>query len=818
MIGTYIKTACRNIITRRLYSAISIGGLALGIAVAAMIGLFLRAELGFDKMHEAHDRTYRYNWVNVGTGARFATFFNGVSPLLADAMPGDIELNARLGFGDHLLEIGDKRQFESISFVDPTFFDMFDYGPAARIAMEDTTNMVLTEAAAMHLFGRPDPVGETITLEEQFDFRVAAVLPNNPSNSHHVANIFISMKNIPAMWGRPNFEEPSFSDVVYHYVRLKPGVDAAAVEDRVMDHMVRNVDERVGQFADVILQPLTNIHFNTELQNEMPLRDTVTGQVKAQRQPTDVYIFGSIAILTLVIAAFNFMNLQVIQISNRLGEVGVRKALGASRRDILVQFLVETSVLAFIGLFVAVVIAEAALPMFGSLVGTGLRSGMVIDPSVLSVLFLVGALMALAAGAYPALTAARAMPVKAMAGQTVKGMGPAKLRAGLVVLQFSIAIGLITASGVVNSQIEFTFAKPLGFNPDGVVLVDLPNRDARQAYGAMRSALEQNPAIERVSKSFVVPTQDLSNGWQFNIEGGDPEFDLLTRSVDHDAGAFEVLGLEFVAGRGFSEDRPADKRVWPTAENARTSAGVVLNETAARNAGYATPQEAIGKRLFRAYKWRGTDMRMDYEIIGVVKDAHYRSLRSEISPLSYFWSNDARSMILRMVPGREAEALAAIDQVWADALPGLPNRRSLLAEEYRALYAGENRTFALFIGFAGIAVLIACIGLYGLTAYMVDRRQKEIGIRKVLGATVTNIVALLSWNYVRLVVVANLIAWPAVWWVMTDWLESFAYRTDLHLSVFLLASIAALALAGMTTSVRTLSAARANPALALRRE
>ena len=821
MWGIYIKAALRNILRRRLFSMISVIGLGAGLAIAVMIGLFLRFETGFDKAVPNAERMYRLGWMNVGTGAQFATFFNPLSPKIAAALPDDIESNTRITLSEELLTIDGTKQYETVSFIDPNFFDIFPYGALdgdAAAAIADVRNAVITEAARQHLFGDGDAIGRMITLGSEHDFRVAAVVANNASNSHQVSNIFVNMEMLPTVWGWADMWESNFSDQLYHYVTLKPGITAEAVEGRIMDFLVENVREDARDFVRVPLLPMTDIHFTTELQNEMTARDTITGLVKPARQASDIYIFLAVAVLTLVIAAFNFMNLQTIQISNRMREIGVRKVLGATRRQVVVQFLVETAVLALVALIAAMVIAEVTVPLLGTLVGAPLTSAMLFEPVVLGAMLGVTLLTAAVAGAYPALMAARMLPTLALSGEVMRGVGPAKVRAGLVVLQFAIATGLIAASGVVNSQIDFAFSKPLGFDATGVVVVDIGRRDARDAYASMKTQLSSHPAILNVSGTDVVPTQDLDNGWGFKQEGRDASFDLPTRMINMDAGAFEVQGMQIVAGRTYSQDFPGDALLAFSSENAKQQGGLILNETAARSAGWTNPDDAIGQQLYSSFSNRGVDYRYDFTVVGVVADAHYRSIRSEISPISYFYNERPRRMVVKIDPSREAEAMAAIDAVWAEALPELPIRRSVLADDYAAFYAGENRTFGLFIGFAGIAVLIACLGLYGLTAFMVERRVKEIGIRKVLGATVANIVALFSWEFSKLVIVANVIAWPAVWWIMRDWLASFAYRADLEVTVFLLASVIALVLAGITTSVRTFSAANLNPAHALRRE
>lgn len=821
MFGAYLTAAIRNIARRKLNGIIGVVGLGVGFAVATMIALFLRFETSFDSMHPGADRMYRLNWLNVSTGAQFATFFNPLSPDIAAAYPDDIEALTRIANSEILLSFGDEARYETISFVDPSYFAFFGLrsvdGDAAA-AIEDVRSAVLTRAAARHMFGsEAAAMGRTFTLGGEQDFTVAAVIEDNPLNSHLVSNIFLNMELLPTIWGWPNMWESKGSDQLYHYVRLAPTASAADVSDKALQWIASNVFEGAEEWLRVPLQPVGQIHFTTELQNEMTTQDTVTGAVKTPRREADIYVFLVVAVLTLAIATFNFMNLQIVQITNRMREIGVRKVLGATRRSVIAQFMLETSLMAGLALVIGITLTEALLPMFGNLVAAPLPSGMVLEPLVLASLIVGSAAVTLLAGAYPALIAGKLMPARALQGEVAKNVGPAKVRTGLVLAQFSIATGLIIASGVVGSQIDYALKKPLGFDAAGVARVMLSGNSA-EAYGAMKQQLEAHPAIERVSNANILPSQDLFNGWSFQLDEDDPENKLSTRVVNMGYGAFEMMGMQMLAGRGFSEDFPADMAPEFRPELTNEQAGVILNETAARNGGWRNPADAIGQTLVSSFTRNDITYRYEFTIVGVVADAHYRSIRSPIAPLSYMLTAPSRQMIVKIDTAREAEALAAIDTVWQQHVTDIPIRRSMVADDYASFYAGENRTFSLVIGLAGIAIAIACLGLYGLTTYMVERRIKEVGIRRVLGATVAQIVTLLSWDYTKLVIVASIVVWPVVWWLMLDWLAGFAYRAELQASLFVLASLVILLLATMTTSVRTYLAARTNPIHALRTE
>ncbi|MCH8202890.1 MAG: ABC transporter permease [Proteobacteria bacterium] len=821
MFKSYLTTALRNIRRYRLYAVINIVGLSIGLAVAIMIALFVRHEVSFDTMYADHQRIYRMNWSQVQTGARFATFFNPMSPLIAEALEGEIEQVTRLAMSERLLSVGQTTNYETITFVDPNFFEIFEHPALAGdplTALSGPRSAVLTAPAAAKLFGPVDPMGKVFTIDGGYEFQITAVIESSPSNSHFVSNIFVNMEMLPTIWDRPNMWQAMGSDQLYHYLKLAPGVERQAIEEKILDFVLDRFGvQDDGSFATP-LQPLGEVHFTTDLQNEMSIRDDITGVVKPHRQRADITIFVLVGLLTLAIACFNFMNLQIAQASKRLSEVGIRKALGAQRRDLAVQFLTESVLHAVLALIGALILIEIFLPLFSGLVAAPLEATAVFDPLVATALIGTAVLVGLISGLYPAAFFAGRIPSQVLRGEMSQGVGSAKVRAGLVVLQFAISIGLISAAGIVNTQIEYALTKSLGFNPKNVITVQINRGDMRRAYPTMRDQLLADPNIVAVSASSIVPTRDLSDGSSFQRVGEDFQAELQTRRIAVSDGFFEALGMQMVAGRPFSADFPADAMERFSPETPEVSGAVIFNETAARQAGWANPEDAIGQKLFSAFSFGGVDYRLNYEVVGIVKDAHYGSVRTKIVPVSYTLETYANVMIVRAKAGAVGPALEKIEQVWQAQVPEYPIRRSFLDDDYAALYAGESRTLGLFTGFAGIAVLIACLGLYGLAVFMAERRTKEIGIRKVLGATIANIVRLLSWDFSKLVIIANLIAWPVAWWAMQGWLGNFAYRADIDFTAFLSAGLLAFALAVATVWVHAYKAAKQNPILALRHE
>jgi len=819
MSGIYLKPAIRNIAKHKLYSAISITGLALGIAVSLMIALFLRHETSFDKMYADHERIYRLTWENIGTGAQFATFFNIVSPILAENLPEDIETFARIAHSQHLIAEGDTKFAETVSIVDPDFFTLF----AVETLKGDVTasfsnqeSAVLTEAAALKVFGTTDILGRTFSVDGKFDFSVGAVIQNLPSNTHFTGNIFLHIEKTPELWGWPNIWEAAGSDQFYHYIKLNPDVTPAVAEENILT-VIEKTRENAREWLRVPLQPLTDVHFTSDLQNEAASVDPMTGAVKPFRQKTDIYIFASVAVLTFAIAAFNFMNMQVVQTTNRVKEVGVRKVLGAHRSQVINQFLLEAAILAGTSMLVGLMLAEIGLPWFADIVAAPLKSGSFFSADMLALTLGSTLLAAAIAGIYPAMVVSRHLPSAALRGEAVKGTTGTKVRSMLIIAQFAIAIGLISASGVVNGQIDFAMSKALGFDGNNVLTARIPG-DQRRAYSSLKSQLAANSAVEVVTTASVIPTGDLSDGMSFNMLQDGKEVDVSTRLAQVDAGYFEALDMEMIAGRTYSELFPGDIAGRPTPENPLVKAALILNETALRRAGFENAEDAIGQQMWIEFDRRGTQYRYDFTLVGVVKDAHFRSIRTEIAPMSFFYTPNARTLIVKAKEGQMAAAKNAIETAWANSITDYPLETAVLNDTYQSFYAGENRTFGLFIGFAGLAVLIACLGLWGLTSYTVERRTKEIGIRKVMGATVRHIVGMLTWDFSKLVIVANLIAWPAAWYIMSDWLTNFAYQSDISILAFIVAAAAALLMAVVTTSSRAYAAAQLNPAQTLRTE
>lgn len=482
MLTSYLVMSWRRLRRYPLQSATALVCLTVGIAVCLLIALFLSHELSYDNYHPDADRLHRANWINVGSGARFATFFNPTSPILTEALP-QIDDYSRLALSDVVLEVDGVRHFPTLSLVDAQFFELFAFDSLSGVPGEltDLSSAVLTEAAAEQLFGRQDAVGETFLVNDELVFQVVAVVANNRSNSHLISNIFVNIEIIPTLFDAPDFWDNAGSDIMYHYLKLAPGVQAEQAESAIVDYLAEQspVQQEFFNQVDVRLQSLQDIHFTTDLQNEMSVRDDITGVVKPHRQYSDIALFAGVALLTLTIAVFNFVNLQLAMASLRTRELGVRRSIGAGRGDIIVQFLTENLFMCVLALLIALLLVISFVDYFSIMVASELSAGLLLSPLGLALLALAVVVVAFCAGAYPAIAMSRISPVRALAGQMGKGLSGTRLRATLVVAQFAISIGLVISAGMVNKQLDFAMTRSLGFDPDNVVIIDLGLPEAR---------------------------------------------------------------------------------------------------------------------------------------------------------------------------------------------------------------------------------------------------------------------------------------------------------------------------------------------------
>ncbi|MCK6559026.1 ABC transporter permease [candidate division KSB1 bacterium] len=806
MLRNYVTIALRHLLRHKGYSLINILGLAVGMASCILILLHVHDELSYDQHHERADQIYRVTreWFNSdgSSSLHLGHVAPPIGPLLKNDFPGILQMVRIKSGGSPLLRHGDKVfQEERFYFSDPNIFEVFTL-PLLKgdphNALADPDGVVLTPAMARKYFGNEEPLGRVLNIDNQADLKVTGIMPDMPANSHFHFDFLGSMKLLERAlgedefknWGSNNYATYLLFPKNYHVENF-----LKAVPDFIGRHHPDG-KEAIPQ-TTLRLQRLTDIHLFSHLDSE----------IEANGNIVYVYIFSAIAFFLLLIACINFMNLATARSANRAKEVGLRKVMGADRRQLIRQFLGETVVMALLALLLAVVLVEMALPKFNAFAGKELalrsQGPFFILTSLLGVTLFVG----IVAGSYPAFFLSRFQPVAVLKGQKI-GSARSRFRSVLVVLQFAISIILIVGMGIVYNQLEYCRTKNLGLNKEHIVVLPVEQgREIVRRYPHLKNQLLQHPQIVSVAASKRVPSGRLLDSSGGSVPIGDKyeplTFRIANVRVDHSF--IDTYGIQMAAGRNFSVDFPTD-----------STAAFILNETAVRKIGWPSPEAAIGKP-FQYGNRQG-------RIIGVVKDFNYESLQQPITPVVLLIAPQSfNSISVKIRAEQPADITATLEflkQKWQEFRPNFPFQYSFIAERYEQLYQNEHRLGRIFGAFSLLAIFIACLGLFGLASYTAEQRTKEIGVRKVLGASLGNIVFLLSKEFARLVAVATLVSWPLAYFAMSRWLQEFAYRINInHQSLtFLLAALLALAIALITVSFQSLKAALANPVEALRYE
>lgn len=795
--------AWRNIKRSKAYSALNILGLAVGLAVFILIMLFVRTETSYDRYHANGRNIYRIVQEqpgNVYLGSNvFAVTPGPLAAAMARDFPEVLKATRIDNWGNVLVRVGEKSFLESeIHWTDPQTFEIFSF-PVVRgeggSALKDPFSVLLSESAAARFFGGDDPVGRTLTLEAyemNSEFEVAGVFRDFPVNSHFVMNVvapFETMGKIQqtdlTRWGNNSY---------YTYILLRDGSDPKALEEKLVPFIAKNEAERgwkhEGRHSRYFLQALAGIHLHSRANFDFGL----IGDGRF------VFLFASIAVLVLVIACVNYMNLATARSLKRAKEVGLRKVVGAGKGQLVRQFLGEAMVLTFLSAILAVGFVLAALPAFRRFVERDIAFDPFRDAALLPLLVLLAAVVGMAAGSYPALFVSGFRPVSSLKGTgaaRAKGRG---LRNGLIVFQFAASIALIICTVVVSGQLAFIRTTDMGYDRDQIVVLT-PRGGVRTGLEAFKNELRSNPAVVSVASSSCLPN-NVTSSTHAQWPGRPEDLEIPIYVVDADYDLPELYGLELARGRSFSRDFPSD-----------AGGAYLINEAAQKALGWDDP---LGREFGRKGR-ESTEAKG--RIVGVLKDFHMHSLHLAIMPL-YIFLDPARAnrVSIKLRGGDIPAALAFLRRTWERYAPEYPFEYSFFDEIFDRAYRTERRLGAMFGAFAGLAVLIACLGLLGLAAFTAEQRTKEIGIRKVLGASTPGVITLLSRDFMRWVVVANVIAWPVGYFAMRSWLGNFAYRIDLTLPIFLGAALAAFAVAAAVIGLQTYRAASANPAESMRYE
>lgn len=789
MISNYLRIALRTLRRQPGYAGLNVVGLAVGMACCLFLLLFVREELSYDRFHPSADAVFRVNMAVPEMGATLGLSPNIVAPLLSREFP-DVVAATRVEAHGGVVRAGDRVFDENdFYFSDSTFFEVFDgftlLAGDPETALRRPHTVVLTASTAERFFGDADPLGRTIVRNNDEEYEVTGVMADVPATSHFRFDFLGSFGSrtrwaTEETWGSANF---------FTFVRLPSAVDVPAFQAKV-DALVARLRAAGEEPRTLELQPLPSIH----------LRSNVAYDLDTTGSRAVVYGLAAVAVLILFIACINYMNLATARASQRAGEVGVRKSLGARRGQLVGQFYCESALLVLAGLALALGLVAAGLPAFNALSGKALAFGDLGSPGVAALIAGVFVLVSVVAGSYPAFYLSRFEPVRALRGGSRSGRGTAWLRQGLVVVQFGVSTVLVVGTVVALSQMRYLGSQELGFDKEHLVILPLNDPILRERYAAMEEALRRSPAVAATAATSQIPGH---LGWtsQFHAEGLAEADEFLVKGMPAEAAIVDALGVELVAGSGFGATPPA-----PDSGAFR----FVLNEAAVRRLGW-TPEEALGRRVAVDVRWG--------EVVGVARDFHFRSLHETIEPLAIWYDPDhVANLVVRLAPGDPRAAMAHVGAVWAEFAAHRPFSYRFLDDVYDGLYRNDERLGRLAALFAGLALFVACLGLFGLASFTAERRTKEVGIRKVLGATVPGLVGLLTRDFAALVAIAFVIGAPVAWLVASRWLDGFAYRIALGPGLFVLAGVALLLIAVLTVSTQALRAATSDPVKALRYE
>ena len=806
MLSNYLKIAWRNLIRNKAFSAINIIGLAIGLATCLLISLFVLDELSYDRYNEKADRIVRVIFRGSSAGGKMneANVMPPTAQTLKADYPEVLEATRLRVGGAPLITVGQKTfRDASIAFADSNFFDVFTLPLLQgnlKTALVHPNTAVITSAMARTYFGNEDPMGKVLMIKGgNSTYQITGVIDKVPTNSHFQFDLFVSMASFS------DAKSPSWmTSEFYTYLVLPKGYDYHQLEAKlpqvIEKYMGPQLQQAMGmslaQFRKkgndigLFLQPLTDIHLHSDFAYDL----APPGNIQY------VYSFNAVAVLMLLIACINFMNLSTAGASKRAKEVGIRKVLGSVRQSLTNQFLIESLLLTAISLLLGIGLVYLALPLFNTLAGKELTMNFTANPWLLPGLLGLGLLVGVLAGSYPAFYLSSFQPVSVLKGKFTANTKSIGLRSSLVVIQFFISITLMVCTTVVYRQLGYIQHKKLGYNKDQVLVLPETWLLGKQE-DVFRSQIMQDPRIVNVSTSGYLPAGPSNNNNFFIYPETNSTQLLKTLRYDVDYNYIPTLGMQMATGRNFSRNYGTD------------SSGVILNETAANLLGWH--ENALGHAITNT---NNEGHKETYRVIGVVKDFHFKSLHERISPLVMMLGNTSGTVIVKVKTKDIAELLASLKTQWNQLKADAPFTYSFLDDRFNATYQFEQKTGQILGLFAGLTIFVACLGLFGLATFTAEQRTKEIGVRKVLGASVTSIVALLSKDFLKLVLVAIVIASPVAWYIMNWWLQDFAYKIDISWWMFGLTGGLAVGIALLTVSFQSIKAALMNPVKSLRSE
>jgi putative ABC transport system permease protein len=798
MIRNYLKTAIRYILKHKGYTIINLLGLALGLACGFLMILYVLNEISYDRYHKNANRIYRITEeYSKGDRQFHSADIYAFSPLQDEII--EIERSVRIFTYSWkekaLVSNGDKFFYEENFFLaDPSIFDVFSWNfiiGDPKNALQNPNAIVITESISQKYFGQDNPIGKILSVKNlgTSDFEITGVIEDIPVNSHFRCD-FIA----PLVSGKKLFWDDFLTrNSFYTYVQLRKGSSASDLIKKLSESFYGYLGKK-AEYYKFHLQPLTSIHLHSHL----------SGEIEANSDVGYIYLFSILAFLVLSVACINYINLSTARSKNRAKEVGLRKVVGANRRNLIMQFLGESLHLSIIAFPLAVMLVELLLPAFNSILNRDLSITPNNEWGLIFFGLVITVIVGLFSGIYPAIVLSGFQPIKALKGEHEPDSKRSSIRHILVIFQYSISTTLILGTLIILNQIHFIRHRNLGFQKDQVIILPMKDWQTVQSYDLIKTAWLQSSTISSVTASQSLPS-DIRVKHNVIAEGasGDEEIKLVWNAVDFDF--LKTYGIELSSGRSFSQDSPSDNKY-----------AYILNESAVKILGWEAP---LGKKIQLSNKGL---MRADFElgeVIGVVKDFHHHSLHEEIEPLIMnIYKGQFRYIAVKINSNHIKDALDFMKTQWENIIPGRPFDYFFFDDNVEKMYQAEQKMSKVFKYSALLSVFIACMGLFGLVSFNTSQRTKEIGIRKVLGASVNSIVLLISKEFFRLVIISNLIAWPIAYFVMAKWLNNFAYRIEIGLWTFLLSAVFTLFVSILTISFQTVKAASANPVDSLRYE
>lgn len=799
MFNNYLKVTIRNIFKNKIYSFINIAGLAIGLAGFILITILIKNELSFDSFHKNGDRIYRVveiqNQDNIGK-LKVAVTMGPLATAMKDYFSG-VENSARMVPAPPMFcKIGDKGFYEKdISFADPSIFDIFtipfiEGNP--KTALLSPFSIVLTKSAAHKYFGNDDPLGKALTISSIFgknDYKITGVIKDYPKNSNMYFTMLASYNTMEHYVSWLNTWD---NNTLATFVLLKRGISPQQIDNQFTKFIHHYIppDPQTGEQSDLqmYLQQLKDIH----LYSSDIVYQTYS---KNQGSISTVYIFSAIALFILLIACINFMNLATARSAKRMKEIGMRKVLGSGRKSLVYQFIGEAILISFLAFLLSILLVELLLPYFKDIfdgkVIISFQDNFTFILELIGITIIVGII----SGSYPAIFLSKFQPAESLKGNLSSNFKGAFLRKFLVISQFAIAITLFICTGIVANQMSFIKNKDLGFNKEHVIYMPIRSKATREKINLLKTELLKNSNIVKVAASSGLFGASGSEGTE-TVVGTNNQLKMMMRRSFVDYDYLKTMQMKIVKGRNFSLSHPSD-----------STSSVIINEAAVRKFGWDNP---IGKQF------EGTPIKT---VIGVVKDFNFFSLHSKIGPLVMSINPDQFYFLLvRVKPENISATVNFVKNTWNSVVPGRPFDYSFLDQTFNELYKNDERTGEMFGFFASLAIFIACLGLFGLAAYTGEQRIKEIGVRKVLGASVSSIVFLISKDFIKLVIISGIIAVPVSYFAMNYWLQDFAYRVNIGPGIFILATSLAFLIAFITISSQALKAATSNPVNAIKYE